>query len=132
MSYSTPNSSTNSMTEDVVRATIDRDAQDAQATVAVAFVDGLEVGRFRAAGVAPGGPEVDQEGVAAVVGEGDRGAVVEGGGGEVGGGVAAAQGGRLGGDAGREEQGGQGEGAGGRSPSTEEQHGAEAPQEETT
>ena len=90
----------------VVRATIDRDAQDAQATVAVAFVDGLEVGRFGAAGVAPGSPQVDQEDLAAVVGEGDGGAVVQRGGGEVGGGVAGAQAGGFGGDAGREEQGG--------------------------
>ena len=71
----------------VVRATIDRDAEDAQATVVIAFMDGLKVGRFRAAGVAPSGPEIDQECVAAVVGEGDGGAVVEGGGGEIGGGV---------------------------------------------
>ena len=87
-----------------VRAPVHRHAQDAEPLVPVSLVQGLEVGGLLAAGVAPGRPEIDQERVAAVVGKRDRGAVVQGGGREVGSGIAAAQGGRLAGNAGREDQ----------------------------
>ena len=61
----------------VVSRPVDRDAQDAETAVAIALVDGLQIGRLLAAGVAPGGPEVDQQDVSVVVGEGDGGTVVQ-------------------------------------------------------